>query len=34
MGEMRNAYNILAGNPEGKTPFKRPRRRLKHNIGK
>jgi len=27
MGEMRNAYRILAGKPEGKRPFGRPRRR-------
>jgi hypothetical protein len=25
MGEMRNAYNILVGKPEGKKPFGRPR---------
>jgi hypothetical protein len=25
-GEMRNEYNILAGKPEGKRPFERPRR--------
>jgi hypothetical protein len=24
MGEMRNAYNILVGNPEGRTPLRRP----------
>jgi hypothetical protein len=27
MGEMRNAYKILVGNPEGKRPILRPRRR-------
>jgi hypothetical protein len=26
---MRNAYKILAGEPEGKTPFGRPSRRWK-----
>jgi hypothetical protein len=26
MGEMRNAYNILVGKPEGKSPFGRSRR--------
>jgi len=25
--EMRNAYNILVGNPEGKRPLRRPGRR-------
>jgi len=25
--EMRNVYNILVGNPEGKRPHGRPRRR-------
>jgi hypothetical protein len=25
MGKMRNAYTILAGNPERKRPFQRPR---------
>jgi len=32
MGEMRNVYKILVGNPEGKRPFGRPRRRCKDNI--
>jgi hypothetical protein len=32
MGEMRNAYNILFGKPEGKRPLGRPRRRRKANI--
>jgi hypothetical protein len=27
MGEKRNAYGILVGNPEGKRPLGRPRRR-------
>jgi hypothetical protein len=27
MGEMRNAYNILNGKPEGTRPLGRPRRR-------
>jgi len=28
VGEMRNAYKILVGKPDGKRPFRRPRRRL------
>jgi hypothetical protein len=32
MGEMRNAYNILVGKPEGKRPLRRPRRRWENNI--
>jgi hypothetical protein len=32
MGEMRNAYNIWIGKPEGKTPLGRPRHRWKDNI--
>jgi hypothetical protein len=32
MGEMRNAYRILVGKPEGKTPPGRPRRRWVDNI--
>jgi hypothetical protein len=32
MGERRNAYRILLGNPEGKIPLGRPRRRLVDNI--
>jgi len=32
MGEMRNAYNILVGNPEEKRPLGRPRRRWEDNI--
>jgi hypothetical protein len=31
-GEKRNAYRILMGKPEGKTPLGRPRRRLEDNI--
>jgi hypothetical protein len=29
MGEMRNAYKILVGKPEGEGSFQRPRRRWK-----
>jgi hypothetical protein len=29
MGEKRNAYRILVGNPEGKRPLGRPRRIVK-----
>jgi hypothetical protein len=32
MGEKRNAYSILVGNPEGKRPLGRPRRRWVDNI--
>jgi hypothetical protein len=32
MREKRNAYRILVGNPEGKRPLGRPRRRWKDNI--
>jgi hypothetical protein len=32
MGEMRNAYNIFAGKPEGKRPLGRSRRRWDDNI--
>jgi hypothetical protein len=31
-GEKRNAYRILVGNPEGKKPLRRPRRRWVNNI--
>jgi hypothetical protein len=31
-GEKRNAYRILMGNPEGKRPLGRPRRRWMNNI--
>jgi hypothetical protein len=30
---MRNDYNILVGNPEGKRPLGRPRRRWECSIG-
>jgi hypothetical protein len=33
MGEMRNAYGILVGRPEGKKPLGRSRRRWNDNIG-
>jgi hypothetical protein len=33
MGDMRNAYRILVGKPEGRRPLGRPRRRWKYNIG-
>jgi hypothetical protein len=32
MGEKRNAYRIMVGNPEGKRPLGRPRRRWVDNI--
>jgi hypothetical protein len=32
MGQKRNAYRILVGNPEGKIPLGRPRRRWVDNI--
>jgi hypothetical protein len=32
MGEMRNAYNILVGKPEGKRTLGRPKRRWKNNT--
>jgi hypothetical protein len=32
MGEKRNAYRILVGNPEKKRPLGRPRRRWVDNI--
>jgi hypothetical protein len=32
MGETRNAYRILVGKPEGRTPLGRPRRRWVDNI--
>jgi hypothetical protein len=32
MGEMRNAYNILVGKPERKTPLGKPSHRLEGNI--
>jgi hypothetical protein len=32
MGEVRGAYSILVGRPEGKRPLGRPRRRYEDNI--
>jgi hypothetical protein len=32
MGEVRGAYNILVGKPEGRRPLGRPRRRWEYNI--
>jgi hypothetical protein len=32
MGEVRGAYNILVGKPEGRRPLGRPRRRWVDNI--
>jgi hypothetical protein len=32
MGEMRNAYNILVGKPDGNRPLGRPRHRWEDNI--
>jgi len=32
MGEIRNAYEILVGKPEGKRPFGKTRRRLEDKI--
>jgi hypothetical protein len=32
MGEMRNAYRLLVGKPEGKRPLGRPRRKWVDNI--
>ncbi|KAJ4449275.1 hypothetical protein ANN_00673 [Periplaneta americana] len=32
MGESSNAYSVLVGRPEGKTPLERPRRRWEDNI--
>jgi hypothetical protein len=32
MGEKRNAYRILVGNPKGRRPLGRPRRRWVDNI--
>jgi hypothetical protein len=31
-GEVRNAYNILVGKPEGRRPLGRPRQRWEYNI--
>jgi hypothetical protein len=32
MGEVRGAYDILVGRPEGRRPLGRPRRRWEDNI--
>jgi hypothetical protein len=32
MGEVRGAYNILVGRPEGRRPLGRPRRRWEDNM--
>jgi hypothetical protein len=32
MGEVRDAYNILVGKPEGRRPLRRPRRRWEDTI--
>jgi hypothetical protein len=32
MGEVRGAYSILVGSPEGRRPLGRPRRRWEDNI--
>jgi hypothetical protein len=32
MGEVRGAYNILVGRPEGRRPLERPRHRWEDNI--
>jgi hypothetical protein len=32
MGERRGTYSVLLGNPEGKRPLGRPRRRRENNI--
>jgi hypothetical protein len=32
MGEVRGAYNILVGRPEGRRPLRRPRCRWEDNI--
>jgi hypothetical protein len=32
MGEVRGAYNILVGRPQGRRPLGRPRRRWEDNI--
>jgi hypothetical protein len=32
VGEIRNAYKILVGKPDGKRPFRRPRHRWEDNI--
>jgi len=32
MGERRGVYRVMVGNPEGKRPLGKPRRRLEDNI--
>jgi hypothetical protein len=32
MGELRNAYKMSVGKPEGKRPLERPRRKWEDNI--
>jgi hypothetical protein len=32
MGELRNAYNILAGKSEGKRPLRRPTHKWENNV--
>jgi hypothetical protein len=32
MGEMRNAYTDFVGKPDGKRPFRRPKRSWEDNI--
>jgi len=32
MGESRDVYRLLVGNPEGKRPVERPRRKWENNI--
>jgi hypothetical protein len=32
MGEVRGAYNVLVGRPEGRRPLGRPRRRWEDNM--
>jgi hypothetical protein len=32
MADLRNAYNIFVGKPEGKRPLRRPRHRWEDNI--
>jgi hypothetical protein len=32
MGEGRNLYRVLVGNPEGKEPLERPRRRWENGV--
>jgi hypothetical protein len=32
MGEVRGAYNILVGRPEGRRPLEKPRRRWEDNV--